>query len=76
MCHTNATRPCACPTLSLLQVDKALVNVGSMFLETVTGRVSTEVDPRIAYDTGAEWRAGHAGWLGAACTCRRMCRAV
>lgn len=33
------------------QVDKALVNVGSMFLETVTGRVSTEVDPRIAYDT-------------------------
>ncbi|KAL4446251.1 hypothetical protein ABPG77_003058 [Micractinium sp. CCAP 211/92] len=33
------------------QVDKALVNVGSMFLETVTGRVSTEVDPRVAYDT-------------------------
>ncbi|PSC70606.1 putative transaldolase [Micractinium conductrix] len=32
------------------QVDKALVNVGSMFLETVTGRVSTEVDPRIAHD--------------------------
>lgn len=35
------------------QVDKALVNVGSMFLETVTGRVSTEVDPRIAFDAGA-----------------------
>ncbi|KAL4856616.1 putative transaldolase [Chlorella vulgaris] len=32
------------------QVDKALVNVGAMFLETVLGRVSTEVDPRIAHD--------------------------
>ena len=28
------------------------MNVGSMFLETVSGRVSTEVDPRVAYDTG------------------------
>ena len=50
--------PHGCHALPLLpppppQVDKALVNVGSMFLETVTGRVSTEVDPRIAHDTGA-----------------------
>ncbi|KAL6782528.1 TAL2 [Auxenochlorella protothecoides x Auxenochlorella symbiontica] len=33
-----------------LRVDKALVNVGSMFLENVSGRVSTEVDPR-AHDS-------------------------
>lgn len=48
--------PPTCPRSSAApQVDKALVNVGSMFLETVTGRVSTEVDPRVAYDTGV-WR--------------------
>ena len=36
-----------------LRVDKALVNVGAMFLENVTGRVSTEVDPKHAYDAAA-----------------------
>lgn len=37
------------------QLDKALVNVGSLFLERVEGdgRVSTEVDPRLAYNTEA-----------------------
>ena len=37
------------------QLDKALVNVGALFLERVEGggRVSTEVDPRLAYNTGA-----------------------
>ena len=37
------------------QMDKALVNVGALFLERVEGggRVSTEVDPRLAYNTGA-----------------------
>ena len=35
------------------QVDKALVNVGSMFLETVTARVSTAEHPRNAHDKGA-----------------------
>ena len=49
-------------------VDKALVNVGALFLENVQGRVSTEVDPKLAYDTGeplSERQAGrqrrHAG---------------
>lgn len=31
--------------------DKALVNVGGLMLENVSGRVSTEVDPRVAHDT-------------------------
>ena len=36
------------------QLDKALVNVGALFLEKVEGggRVITEIDPRLAYDTG------------------------
>ena len=34
-----------------LMVDKALVNVGALMLEGVAGRVSTEIDPRIAYDS-------------------------
>lgn len=38
------------------QIDKALVNLGALFLEKVEGRVSTEVDPRVANDTG--------GWVG------------
>ena len=33
-------------------LDKALANVGTIFAEQVEGRVSTEVDPRDAYDTG------------------------
>lgn len=36
-----------------LRVDKALVNVGALFLENVTGRVSTEVDPKCADDAQA-----------------------
>ena len=32
------------------QVDKALANVGALMLENVSGRVSTEVDPRAAND--------------------------
>ena len=48
-----ADSPARLPAVSTaLQVDKALVNVGAMFHETVKGRVSTEVDPRIAFDTG------------------------
>ncbi len=36
------------------QLDKALVNVGALFASQVegNGRVSTEVDPRLAHDTG------------------------
>ena len=34
------------------QIDKALVNLGALFLEKVEGRVSTEVDPKVARDTG------------------------
>ena len=33
-------------------LDKALANVGAIFAGQVEGRVSTEVDPRVAYDTG------------------------
>eukprot|EP00887_Chlorella_sp_A99_P006023 scaffold27.g6023.t1 len=33
------------------EVDKALVNVGALLLENISGRVSTEVDPRVAFDT-------------------------
>lgn len=35
------------------QLDKALVNVASIFAQQVEGRVSTEIDPRTAFDTGA-----------------------
>lgn len=35
------------------QLDKALVNVASIFAQQVEGRVSTEIDPRAAFDTGA-----------------------
>ncbi len=35
------------------QVDKAMVNVGALLAEQVSGRVSTEIDPRLAHDTGA-----------------------
>jgi hypothetical protein len=58
----------SCGVILCLQVDKALVNVGSMFLETVTGRVSTEVDPRIAFDSGGctvRWQMGREGRPGA-----------
>jgi transaldolase len=56
-------------------VEKALVNVGALFLENISGegRVSTEVDPRLAYNTGKglgraagvdhgtyKWMHGHA----------------
>jgi len=34
------------------QLDKALVNVAAIFAGQVEGRVSTEVDPRTAFDTG------------------------
>ena len=42
------------PARLACQMDKALVNVGALFLERVagSGRVSTEVDPRLAYSTG------------------------
>ncbi|KAK9792691.1 hypothetical protein WJX73_002290 [Symbiochloris irregularis] len=33
------------------QVDKAVVNVGALFVRRVEGRVSTEVDPRFAFNT-------------------------
>jgi transaldolase len=35
------------------QLDKALVNVAAIFAQQVEGRVSTEVDPRTAFDTDA-----------------------
>ncbi len=35
------------------QYDKALANVGALFSQQVDGRVSTEVDPDVAYDTDA-----------------------
>lgn len=34
------------------QLDKAIVNVGSVLAGRVAGRVSIEVDPRISKDTG------------------------
>eukprot|EP00803_Ostreobium_quekettii_P007934 evm.model.scf_3304.1 EVM.evm.TU.scf_3304.1 scf_3304:10-2913(-) len=33
-------------------LDKALANVGALFAEKVDGRVATEIDPRLAHDTG------------------------
>ena len=45
-CQTDASSKMACI------LDKALANVGAIFAEQVEGRVSTEVDPREAYDTG------------------------
>ena len=45
-CQTEASSKLACI------LDKALANVGALFAEQVEGRVSTEVDPREAYDTG------------------------
>lgn len=45
-CQTDASNKLACI------LDKALTNVGAIFAEQVEGRVSTEVDPREAYDTG------------------------
>lgn len=45
-CHTEATSKLECI------LDKAIANVGTIFAEQVEGRVSTEVDPRAAYDTG------------------------
>lgn len=35
------------------QIDKAMTNIGSVLADRVEGRVSTEVDPRVAYDTDA-----------------------
>ena len=35
------------------QLDKALVNVAAIFAQQVEGRVSTEVDPRAAFDSSA-----------------------
>ena len=50
----------------LALMDKALVNVGALFLERVEGggRVSTEVDPRLAYNTGARARRHSSRVLG------------
>lgn len=51
-CHLETGSNLAC------MLDKALANVGSIFAEQVEGRVSTEVDPRHAYDTGvSSWPA-------------------
>lgn len=41
------------PAKEACQLDKALVNVASIFAQQVEGRVSTEIDPRTAFDTGA-----------------------
>ncbi|CAL8466910.1 g6446 [Coccomyxa elongata] len=35
------------------EIDKATVNIGALFSKQVEGRISTEVDPRLAYDTEA-----------------------
>jgi len=35
-----------------IQVDKALANVSAIMLESISGRVSVEIDPRLAHDTG------------------------
>lgn len=40
-------------------VDKALVNVGSVLAKLVPGRVSTEVDARLAYDTDGTVKKVH-----------------
>lgn len=39
--------------LMAARVDRALANVTAIMKESVTGRVSVEVDPRLAYDTEA-----------------------
>lgn len=46
-----------------LRVDKALVNVGALFLDNVSGRVSTEVDPRDHNNAGERmaWRWARPG---------------
>jgi hypothetical protein len=36
------------------QLDKALTNVGSLLASQVEGRVCTEIDPRLADDTGGD----------------------
>lgn len=45
-------------------LDKALVNVGADLSRVVPGRVSTEVDPRLAYDSAAlvDKVRGSRGW--------------
>ena len=59
VCHaeSGAEAKLAC------ELDKATVNIGGLFSKQVEGRVSTEVDPRLAYDTGEGWNdsmgAGH-----------------
>ena len=40
------------PERAACQFDKALANVGALFAKQVDGRVSTEVDPRLAHDEG------------------------
>ena len=45
-CQTESAGKLACI------LDKATANVGAIFAGQVDGRVSTEVDPREAYDTG------------------------
>lgn len=47
------------PERTALQVDKALANVGALMLESVSGRVSVEVDPRFAHDTSKLVARGH-----------------
>jgi hypothetical protein len=49
VCHaeSSAEGKLAC------EMDKATVNIGALFSKQVEGRVSTEVDPRLAYNTGA-----------------------
>lgn len=44
------------PAKEACQLDKALVNVASIFAQQVEGRVSTEIDPRTAFDTGARFQ--------------------
>lgn len=59
---------------SACQLDKALVNVGALFLDKVEGggRVSTEVDPRLAYDTGGQARIIIRHWAAPTLmSCRR-----
>jgi len=58
--------------LRVAQVAKAMVNVGAILAGKVTGRVSTELDPRLADDAGKKttlpcrdaWQEPWVAWLG------------
>ena len=43
-------------------IDRLLVRFGCEILSIIPGRVSTEVDARLSFNTAATWRAPNASW--------------